>query len=180
VVANLGHKSLAATTRNRAPKSKDSWSRVEKASHTAERHETSLPAIKVSHPGSSEKLASSALLSIFPLSEHGTTELAAGTSWTTEITRFLTEVDLVIGVLTRDRRSDWTLFELGTSLGEQASNLAFHTAEGPGVRSSGFRGSDDSHEYRRAPRLLVSSHRPSPLDQVPRMPRHQSSLLSMQ
>ncbi len=36
-----------------------------------------------------------------------------GTNWAAEIARLLSKVDLVVGILDRDRRSDWTLFELG-------------------------------------------------------------------
>lgn len=40
-------------------------------------------------------------------------DLAPGSNWRAEIDSIISQVDLVIGVLTRERRSDWVLFELG-------------------------------------------------------------------
>jgi hypothetical protein len=41
------------------------------------------------------------------------TDFAPGSSISAEVMRVLPSVDLVIGILTRERRSDWTLYELG-------------------------------------------------------------------
>jgi hypothetical protein len=40
-------------------------------------------------------------------------ELVVGSDWSAEISATLGKVDLVIGVLTRERRSNWVLFEMG-------------------------------------------------------------------
>lgn len=53
-------------------------------------------------------------------------DLATGSDWQTELQRTLERTDLVIGVLTRERRSQWVLFELGQAkaLGRQIVLLA--------------------------------------------------------
>lgn len=43
----------------------------------------------------------------------GPENLAIGDQFSTGLLKLLTDADLVIGVLTRERRSEWTLFELG-------------------------------------------------------------------
>jgi hypothetical protein len=40
-------------------------------------------------------------------------QLSAGAELVTEIANVLRDVDLVIGIITRERRSEWILFELG-------------------------------------------------------------------
>lgn len=60
-------------------------------------------------------------------------ELATGPAWSTDITKLLSHVDLVIGVLTRDRRSDSSLFELGQAWALKRRIVIFATARGGSI-----------------------------------------------
>lgn len=55
----------------------------------------------------------------------GPNAIGMGDDLETEISKLLTSADLIIGVLTRSRRSDWTLFELGHAWGQGKQILLF-------------------------------------------------------
>lgn len=55
----------------------------------------------------------------------GPEAISVGTAWKTEISNFLNSADLIIGVLTRERRSNWVLFELGQAWGQGKTVLLF-------------------------------------------------------
>lgn len=55
----------------------------------------------------------------------GPEAISLGVVWETEISNLLNSADLIIGVLTRARRSDWALFELGQAWGQGKTILLF-------------------------------------------------------
>jgi hypothetical protein len=57
-------------------------------------------------------------------------EIALGANWSSEITALLSEVDLFIGVLTPERRSDWVLFELGQAYAAKRQVLLLAPSKG--------------------------------------------------
>jgi len=59
-----------------------------------------------------------------------------GAAWETEISNLLTSADLIIGVLTRARRSDWVLFELGQAWGQGKTILLFAPPDSAHVPST--------------------------------------------
>jgi hypothetical protein len=52
-------------------------------------------------------------------------ELPIGSDWLSGISNMISEVDLVIGVITRERRSEWVLFELGQAWAKGKQILLF-------------------------------------------------------
>jgi hypothetical protein len=52
-------------------------------------------------------------------------ELSPGSDWSSELASIISRVDLVIGVLTRDRRSSWVLFELGQAVALKRQVVVF-------------------------------------------------------
>jgi hypothetical protein len=52
-------------------------------------------------------------------------ELSPGSDWSSELASIISRVDLVIGVLTRDRRSSWVLFELGQAIALKRQVVVF-------------------------------------------------------
>jgi hypothetical protein len=72
----------------------------------------------ISAPAGSDLSVLRALLTERGISIRAPDAVSSGTSLAGEIRRVLSEVDLVIGVLTRERRSDWILFELGQAYAE--------------------------------------------------------------
>lgn len=52
-------------------------------------------------------------------------EFTGGAGFNDEIKRILSEVDLAIGVIARERRSDWTLFEMGVAFANAKQVLLF-------------------------------------------------------
>lgn len=57
-------------------------------------------------------------------------DLTAGTDWSSQFSQRLAAVDLVIGILTAERRSDWVLFELGQAFAMQRQILLFVPPKG--------------------------------------------------
>jgi hypothetical protein len=57
-------------------------------------------------------------------------DVAPGANWSSQILQLLSEVDLVIGILTTERRSDWVLFELGQALATKRQILLLVPAKG--------------------------------------------------
>ncbi|MBL0931563.1 MAG: hypothetical protein IBJ15_15785 [Alphaproteobacteria bacterium] len=66
----------------------------------------------------------------------GPEAVSLGATWETEISNLLTSADLVIGVLTRARRSDWVLFELGQAWGQGKMVLLFAPPDSAHVPST--------------------------------------------
>lgn len=66
----------------------------------------------------------------------GPESISLGAVWETEVSNLLDGVDLVIGVLTRARQSDWVLFELGQAWGKGKTVLLFAPPNGAYVPST--------------------------------------------
>jgi hypothetical protein len=57
-------------------------------------------------------------------------DFAAGNNWSPLVSQPLATADLVIGILTAERRSDWVLFELGQAFATQRQILLFVPPKG--------------------------------------------------
>jgi hypothetical protein len=63
-------------------------------------------------------------------------EIRPGTEFGVEILNLMSSVDLVIGVLTRERRSEWVLFELGLAWGQGKRVVLFASPNSTHIPSS--------------------------------------------